>query len=211
VVPARTSGLPETATGTVRRRPGGRSARVRTSVLSATTEILAERGYDALSYEEVAERADVHRTTLYRWWPTKADLVLDATLTQAGSVVQMRDTGDLEADVLAFLRAVARNVTSPLGRALLIATARSHGDTATDELRRRFWDERFRLASARLEDAKSSGQVPSDADPAVLIEALISPIHFRALITGAPITDRFLRSVITAVGIARSVKPALRA
>ena len=117
-----TKGRLETTERTVRRRPGGRSARVRTAVLSATTEILAQRGYDDLSYEEVADRADVHRTTLYRWWPTKADLVLDAMLTRAGSVVQMRHTHDLEADVLAFLRAVVRHVTSPLGRAVLIAT-----------------------------------------------------------------------------------------
>jgi AcrR family transcriptional regulator len=186
---------------TARSRPGGRSARVRASVLASTVEVLAEHGYDELSYEEVANRAGVHKTSIYRWWPTKTDLVLDAMLTGAGAVVEMRDTGDIDADILAFLRAVARNVTSPLGRALLIATARAGERTEPDAVRKRFWDERFRLAAERLERAKNSGQLPPQADAAILVEALVSPIHFRALISGAPINDRFLRSVMHAVGL----------
>jgi hypothetical protein len=122
----------------------------------------------------------------------------------------MRDTGDLEADILAFLRAVARNVTSPLGRALLIATARAAEQAEPDAVRKRFWDERFRLAAERLERAKTAGQLPPQADAAILVEALVSPIHFRALISGAPINDRFLRSVMCTVGVSRRPRPTAR-
>lgn len=192
---------PDPAEPAARRRPGGRSARVRAAVLAATAEVLAERGYVELTYEEVAARAGVHKTSVYRWWPTKSALVLDAVRTQAGSTVEMRDTGDLEADILTFLRAVAHNVTSPLGRALLLATAR-HSETAEPVVvRTRFWNERFTLAAERLERAKQVGELPADTDAALLVEALISPIHFRALISGAPITPRFLRSVMRLVGI----------
>jgi AcrR family transcriptional regulator len=210
VAQAKTTRRTETTKPTVRSRPGGRSARVRASVLASTAAVLAEHGYDGLSYEEVAARAGVHKTSIYRWWPTKTDLVLDAMLTGAGAVVEMRDTGDLEADILAFLRAVARNVTSPLGRALLIATARAAEQAESDAVRKRFWDERFRLAAERLERAKATGQLPPQADAAILVEALVSPIHFRALISGAPINDRFLRSVMCAVGASRRPRATAR-
>ena len=188
-----------------RPRPGGRSARVRAAVLNATADVLAERGYDRLTFENVAAAAGVHKTSIYRRWPTKADLVLDAMLTRSDAVIAMPDTGRLDADILAFLQDVANNVTSPLGRALLIATLRTDDEQPDDNsLRRRFWDERFARATARLERAKQSGELPADTDTALLLEALVSPIHFRALITGARIDRRLLRSVIRLVGIAPS-------
>jgi AcrR family transcriptional regulator len=191
------------ATDDKRPRPGGRSARVRAAVLDATAHVLAERGYDRLSVEDVAAAAGVHKTSIYRRWPTKPDLVLDAMLTRSDSVIAMPDTGRLDADILAFLRGVASNVTSPLGHALLLATLRTDDEQPEDHsLRRRFWDERFARATARLERAKKSGELPADTDTALLLEALVSPIHFRALVTGARIDDRFLRSVTRLVGIA---------
>jgi AcrR family transcriptional regulator len=187
---------------TVRHRPGGRSARVRAAVLQATADVLADQGYARLSHERVAARAGVHKTSIYRWWPTKADLVLDAMLTRSDAIIEMRDTGRLAADLLHFLHGVADNVTSPLGRALLIATARTDDESPESEaLRRRFWESRFASATQRLDHAKKCGELPPDTDTDLLLESLVSPIHFRALTTGAVIDDRFLRSLMGLVGI----------
>lgn len=194
---------PASATDTARPRPGGRSARVREAVLNATADVLAERGYDRLSFEDVATAAGVHKTSIYRRWPTKPDLVLDAMLTRSDAVIAMPDTARLDTDILSFLRDVATTVTSPLGRALLIATLRTDDEQPeAGSLRRRFWDERFARATERLERAKKSGELPSGTDTALLLETLVSPIHFRALITGAPVDERFLRSVMRLVGVA---------
>jgi AcrR family transcriptional regulator len=187
---------------TVRSRPGGRSARVRTAVLQATADVLAEQGYEHLGYEEVAARAGVHKTSIYRWWPTKSDLVLDAMLTRSDAIIEMRDSRRLAVDLLHFLRGVADNVTSPLGRALLIGTARTDVESPEAEaLRKRFWQARFASATQRLEHAKQAGQLPPETDTELLLETLVAPIHFRALTTGAVIDDRFLRSLMRLVGI----------
>jgi AcrR family transcriptional regulator len=175
---------------------------VRAAVAAATTEILAERGYDGVTFDDVATRAGVHKTSIYRRWPTKADLVLDVMHSRSDAVIEMPDTARLDADVLAFLRDVAAHVTSPLGRALLVATMRTReGDDEEDSLRRRFWEQRFDRARARLERAKQTGELAADADTALMVEALVSPIHFRALVSGAPIDDRFLRSLLRLGGI----------
>src|SRR5580658_8453688 len=75
------------------RRPGGRSARNRAAVLDAAVELLAEASYDDLSMENIAARAGVHKTTVYRRWPTKADLVADAIRARSQAVVPLPDTG----------------------------------------------------------------------------------------------------------------------
>ena len=99
----------------VQRRTGGRSARVREAVLKATLHTVAERGADAVSISEVARRADVHETSIYRRWPTKEHLVLDALLDYSETKLPIPDTGTLRDDLVAFATEVAGYVDSPLG------------------------------------------------------------------------------------------------
>src|SRR5688572_31365663 len=82
-----------------RPRPGGRSARVRAAVLAATLELLAERGYEGAELPEIARRAGVHPTTVYRRWDTKAKLVGEALLEQAATLSPTPDTGALRTDL----------------------------------------------------------------------------------------------------------------
>jgi AcrR family transcriptional regulator len=181
----------------VNRRPGGRSARVRAAVLQATTEMLAEGGYGRLSVDEVADRAGVHKTTIYRRWATKPELVLDALLARSDEVIELPDTDDLESDLLVCLRSVVANVTSPLGQALVAATIRTSGERGElAQLRHRFWDERFDRARMRLERAKKEGDLPPETDTALVVEALVSPIYFRTFVRGEPVDDAFLRSLV---------------
>jgi AcrR family transcriptional regulator len=181
----------------VKRRLGGRSARVRSAVLGATAEVLAEGGYGLLSVDEVAARAGVHKTTIYRRWATKPDLVLDALLSRSDTVVQFPESGDLESDLLVFLRSVATNLASPLGGALVVATMRSSAEAREPaSVRHRFWDERFYRARIRLERAKQEGQLSPDVNTELVVEALVSPIFFRTFVRGEPIDDDFLRSLV---------------
>jgi AcrR family transcriptional regulator len=181
----------------VKRRTGGRSARVRATVLAAATEVLAETGYERFSFEEVATRAGVHKTTLHRRWKSKAELVLDALHARSELIIAMPNTGRLAADLVGFLRTVADNVTSAMGRSLVLATIST--DRETDEvssLRHRFWEERFDRIRQRLERAKATGELAADTDTGVLAEALVSPIYFRTFIRGEPLDEPFLRSLV---------------
>ena len=117
--------------GEPRRRPGGRSARVRAAALEATLAELAESGYPELTLARVASRAGVNKTTLYRRWGTREALVLDAMLELAGEGVKIPDTGSLHGDLLAIARGsaatTARTTAWPCGlpavRADVVASA----------------------------------------------------------------------------------------
>lgn len=182
------------------RRPGGRSARVRHDVMAAATELLAEAGYDGLSIEAVADRAGVHKTTVYRRWPTKADLVADALSERSQQHVPVPDTGTLAGDLTALARAVAANIGSDVGAAMartLVAasiTSTEIADTAAS-----FWVERLALTATIVERAVERGEIPSDTDPNLVIEALIGPLYVRLLLTGEPIDEDFARRVAALV------------
>ena len=81
-------------------------------MLGATADLLAEVGYEALTFEAVAQRAGVHKTTVYRRWPTKPDLVADAARERSVQLVEVPDTGTLLGDLTALARAVAANIGS---------------------------------------------------------------------------------------------------
>src|SRR5689334_5142584 len=99
----------------VRRRPGGRSARVRQSVLDATLALLAERGLDGLTVAEVAELAGVHETSIRRRWQTRENLACDAMLNYSEQQLPIPDTGSLREDLATFAAEIAAYDSTPLG------------------------------------------------------------------------------------------------
>src|SRR6202012_6134350 len=102
----------------VRRRTGGRSARVREAVLKATLDVMTEHGADAVSISEIARRAEVHETSIYRRWPTKEHLVLDALLDYSEAKLPIPNAGTLREDLITFAAGVTAYLDSPLGRTL---------------------------------------------------------------------------------------------
>lgn len=182
------------------RRPGGRAARVRAAVLEAASDLLDEVGYDGLRTEDVANRAGVHRTTVYRRWPSKSELVADAVGLHADQHIPIPDTGALHADLLALARAVAATNTSPVGarRARSLVAAAATSDELADALHA-FMEQRMVQSEAIVERAAARGDLAPDTDPRVVIEPVVGAIWFRLLLTGEPIDDEFLRAVTAAV------------
>jgi AcrR family transcriptional regulator len=175
---------------------------VRTAVLDAAVELLTEAPYADLSIEDVATRAGVHKTTVYRRWPTKADLVADATRARSEGAVPIPDTGSLHGDLQAFARAIARNLGSDVGgkmiRTMVAASVTSHDVQARTP---QFWAERLALAAEIIERATTRGELPKNADANLIIETLIGPLYVRLLLTGEPIdaalADRVAQLVTT--------------
>ncbi|WP_319456544.1 TetR/AcrR family transcriptional regulator [Mycobacterium sp. RTGN6] len=184
---------------TSRRRTGGRSARVREAVLKATLQAVAEHGADAVSISELARQADVHETSIYRRWPTKEHLVLDALLDYSEAKLPIPDTGALRDDLIAFATAVAGYLDSPLGRTLVRSMAVAGDDDTLAAGRAQFWKSRLDLASAIIARAKDRGEVPTDLDAAMALELVIAPLHFRALLTRQPIDDHDIAQLVDAL------------
>lgn len=192
---------------TVKSRPGGRSARIREVVLAATHAELLEGGYEALSRRSVALRAGVDPATVYRRWPTRSRLAADALLSIASEAVPIPDTGSVSADLTAFLDRLTTALGGPqllrLIQALSAAGAEADGDLR-DTLHA-FWDERFTGAEIMFTRAVQRGELPDGLDSHTLLEQLIAPAYFRALVTGKPMDVAFTeRCVATVMAAARA-------
>jgi len=167
---------------------------VHAAVLEAAIEVLFESGFDALSIRDVAERADVHQSSIYRRWGTKSKLVVDALLSRMGREIPTPDTGILREDLLATLRAVAAVFRTPVGENLVRMGLRQ--DIFSDEDRARFWTDRFTRASSILERAKDRGELRSGVDRFLTIETLVGPLYLRLLLTGESLDDGVLERIV---------------
>lgn len=183
----------------VRRRTGGRSARVREAVLKATLHTVAEHGADALSISEIARRAAVHETSIYRRWPTREHLLLDALLDYSEAKLPIPNTGTLRNDLVVFATAVTAYLDSPLGRTLARSMVVAGDDDALAAGRAQFWKSRFDHASAMIARAKDRGEIPTDLDAARTLELVIAPLHFRALLTRQPVDEHDIAQFVDAV------------
>ena len=179
-----------------RRRTGGRSARVREAVLKATLRVVAEQGAEAASIGEIARQARVHETSIYRRWRTKEHLILDALLDYSEEQLPIPDTGTLRDDLVAFATAVTNYLASPLGRTVARSMAVADDDVTLAATRAQFWRSRFDLASVIVDRAKSRGELPDDIDPAMALELLIAPLHFRTLLTRQPVDEQLAGQVV---------------
>ena len=180
-----------------RRRPGGRSARVRSAVLGATLDELAAVGFADLSFDAIARRAGVHRTTLYRHWHDRQALVREALLARSEVTVPVPDLGSLRADLITFAQAVVANITAPGYEAIVRAVAsepRTEG--ALGQVTREFWRERFHLARIIVLRGIERGEIHAGVDPNVLLESLVGPLYLRLLITREPMDDAYIGSLV---------------
>jgi AcrR family transcriptional regulator len=174
-------------------RPGGRTARVRQAVIDATIDELSEVGYAALRFEAVAERAGVHKSTIYRRWGTKAALVSTAIIERRGELVPPPDTGSLRGDLIALLREIRLGLQTPWVTALLReAGPRTPHSEDLYALLDRFWPERFRESKQVFVRAMERGELPAGTDPDLLLEMASGPLYFRLLMLGRELDDEFL-------------------
>lgn len=109
-----------TEVGAPANTPRRRSEKSRTAIVTATRELLLERGFDGLSIEAVAARAGVGKQTIYRWWPTRPALVADVMLEDADTLLaSVNHSGDLAADLVRWVGKLFASLTTPRGSAML--------------------------------------------------------------------------------------------
>ena len=165
-----------------------------------------EVGYDQMSVDDVAGRAGVHKTTVYRRWPTKSDLVFDAVSEQSAEAVPVPDEGDLLADLRAFAREIVGNIGTEGGartsRSIVAAAATSEELSGAMQA---FWSDRLAGSAVIVERAVERGELPAGSDPNLIVEALIGPLWVRLMLTGEPITDELADRVaeLVAAGATR--------
>ena len=200
------------------RRGRPRDTAVDQRVLDVAWDLLLAGGYAGLNVDEVAERAAVAKTTLYRRWPTKDHLAV-AVVTRTIRPVAVPDTGDLRHDLAEFAAGLAaslhtyRMTGQPDGVsaglvAELVAAAARHPDLG--DLVRALHARRHAMLLARLRRATEREGLRPDIDHAVLIDQVSGPIYYRVLITGAP-TDRDYAGRLVSAVLQGAFAPAAKA
>ncbi|HLT62686.1 MAG TPA: TetR/AcrR family transcriptional regulator [Microlunatus sp.] len=177
-------------TSTTPRRPGGRTARNTRAIYDALFAELVERGHAGLSLERVATRAGVHKSTLYRRWPTSDALLAAALAEHPRNDWTPERNGDLERDLIGVGQAVLDGfddpVVGPISRACLAAALDS---PAAAEALSAFLADQHRRAAVVVTDAIDRGELPAGTDPVAVIERLVAPLYYHRLITGKPVTE----------------------
>jgi AcrR family transcriptional regulator len=176
---------------------------VRSAVLAATRRQLLSHGYAALNVRDVAREAGVAPTTVYRHWPTVADLAAAAMTDLVGTPDIIPDTGSVAGDLRALLDKVARLLRRPeILQILRAVIALDDSTPSAAQLRRTFWRNRVGGASVIVDRAIARGELAPDTDADTLLESLIAPIYLRELLNlGAPDDGLFDRSVRAALAI----------
>lgn len=189
--------------GKTRARGRPRSAKAKKAILDAAIELLLAQGLHAMSMDDLAELAGVSKATIYRWWPAKEMLALEALATEwaVPKPVAERDTGSLRGDLLARFRPWLRQLNQkPYERIIAGLVAQAQTDPKFAKLyREHFVAPRREETRLLLLRAIDRGEIAADTNLEVTLDLLYGPIYHRLLHGHAPLTDRFAQQVIDAV------------
>lgn len=184
-----------------------RSERSRRAIFDAALALVSETGYAKTTIEGIAARAGVGKQTIYRWWPSKAAVLLDAFLDLAARAnealggdadSEIPDTGDLAADLKYVLRATVDEMNDPAFDAPTRALAAE--GIVDPELGARFTEAllepQLRYYARRIEAAQAAGDVDPGIDPRIALELLVGPLHHRWLHRTLPLTHAYADSLV---------------
>jgi AcrR family transcriptional regulator len=176
----------------------GRSEDARQAVLKAADDLLTAKGFAGVTIEGIAAAAGVAKQTVYRWWNSKTDVLLDAFLEDAAEELTPTDHGDLERDLREHLRHLARFLRQADAGAVfraLIGHAQ-HDPVFAATLRAHYLDEQRRRDRLPLERAVARGELPAGIDLTSAVDQLVGPIYHRILVTGDSVNDAFVDGIV---------------
>ena len=181
-----------------------RVRRSRATVLGVTAELLFERGFAGVSVDEITRRSGVAKTTIYRHWPTRGDLLRDACAS-IGTPLEVPDTGSFEGDATALITSLAHLLGSAKWTSVLpsvIDAAERDPDTAA--MYSRLQEGYSAPLQFIIQRAIQSGELPKTADSALLIAALTGPLFYRRWFSREPLTSAFAKQIVRLV-LARKI------
>lgn len=174
-----------------------RNEQARKAILDAAYGLLLETGFAAVTSDKIAERAGVSKATLYKWWPNKAAVVIDGYLSAAKDRLPVPDTGDVFEDVAIHAASLARFLTGPQGKGITEFVGAGQLDESVKEIyKERYFGPRREEAAALLERGIARGQLPGGLAVRMAVDLLYGPLFYRLLITGDPLEEEDVRSLV---------------
>jgi AcrR family transcriptional regulator len=182
------------------RRPGRpRSERSRAAVLRAASELMREVGLRAMTTDEIATRSGTSKATIYKWWPNKYAVAVEAFLSEMSTESADPDTGSAHEDFRLALRGLIHFYASPGGRifAQLVAEAQFDPEVAV-ELRDRLVGGRRELVGAIWDRGVARGELAPDVNPEVAIDLVFGPAMYRLVARHAPLDETAADQIVDA-------------
>ena len=168
----------------------------RTRILEAALELLEEAGFANATTDAIAERAGASKATIYRWWPNKAAVVIEALREQVAQETPFPDTGDVRRDIQLQLQNFIKLLIGRRGRIFKAFLAAAQSDPEFAEAFRTVWIQPRRTEAKKvLERHKLTGALPAHTDLEVVMDLIYGPIYFRLLAGHAPLTPEFADSI----------------
>ena len=180
------------------RRPGGRTAQTTARVNAAVMALLSEQGVEACTIPAVALRAGVERSTLYRRYPDRWAMMVDAIADQAEAQLTSSDQGSFARDLMALLRNLAGFLQSPVGAAVMSVALAIQSGGAPDYVDR-FWAARGRQLRPMFDAAIERGELSPDVDVDQVVAIAAGPVYYRAFISPHPVDEEFIQAVTQSV------------
>jgi AcrR family transcriptional regulator len=179
-------------------REDRRSERARRAILNAADDLLVEVGYAGVTIEGIAARAGVGKQTIYRWWGSKADVLMDNFSMDASEELALPDLGSVDADLRIYLRRLAQFVTgSPAGAVLVALIGQAQHDHA---MAATFRGDHLTVLRNRerilLRRGIERGELPPDLDVDAALAELLGPVYYRVLVTGEPVDSEFTDQLV---------------
>ena len=172
-----------------------RVRRSRATVLGVTAELLLERGFAGASVDEITRRSGVAKTTIYRHWPTRGDLLRDAC-SSIGTPLEVPDTGNFEGDVTALVTSLAHLLRSAKWTSVLpsvIDAAERDPDIAA--MYSRLQEGYSAPLQSIIKRAMQKGELPKTTDAALLVAALTGALFYRRWFSREPLTSAFAKQI----------------
>jgi AcrR family transcriptional regulator len=179
-----------------------RDQEARNAILRASLSLVKEFGYRSLTIEKIAQRAGTGKTTIYRWWPSKAAVVAEAFLSYISPQIEFPSISAMSAceSIRRQMQAVARAFRGPHGDLLRALVAEAQFDLELSQALVKIWvGPRRALATEILNAGIASGELKSDIDVNVAIDSLYGGLYYRFLIPYAPLSPKYARALADTV------------
>lgn len=177
-------------------------------ILDATFVLLGAQGPGKVTIDEIARAASVGKQTIYRWWPTKQAVIIDALMVHSVRDTPFRDTGDARSDLRHHMRGVVRLFNSPTGVLIREVLAQASSDErVADSFIERFWQPRRDLSTKFLMQAIERGDVRSDVDLEAALDSIYAPLWVRLVVGFAPLDYTFVDQVLDVVWTGLTTAP----
>lgn len=169
------------------------------AVMAATFQLLAEEGFSGVSVDEVSRRSGVAKTTVYRHWPSRSALLIDAC-SNLGAKPQAPDTGTFKGDLTALATHMAGRLRSDRWASILPSVIdAAERDPQLAEMHTRLHAGFMAPLYAIIDRAQKRGELPRDCEPSEIVAGIVGPLFYRRWFSRQPLDERFVKNIVERV------------